>query len=239
MRIKLNDIYRATLATHTGNEGWVGVEPHGRTYHVIVPVDTQIAKGVMACNRPTDGTPFGGYSNWIYMRCQPYDGNFEDQTLRFAQALKNIDCVVSNLSLYGIYACADNNLSPASQPYINTSNLHESKKLFCSSCDRAWNQPREVLDDPDLGLFRYRANVDDFNDGMYLFSHNCGGRVEVPVSVLIKHRRLMRSLAGSRACPGLCYHETVLSSCKALCEGSIYRKIAGLILEKRSRVAGS
>ncbi len=235
MKIKLDDIYRATLATHTGNEGWVGVDSSGQTYHVIAPVDTQIAKGVMACNRPNDGTPFGGYSNWLYHRCQPYCSDVDDETLRLTQAKINLSEIICWLSQYGIEAQPVHDRSFSPQPLINTCNLHKSKRLFCSSCKRVWNQPSEVFNDPELQNFRYRARIDDFNDGMFLFRHSCGGEVEVPVSLLIKPRRQNKSLAGSRACPGLCSHETVFSSCNALCEGSAYQKLAFKIEKKRSK----
>jgi hypothetical protein len=75
LRIAITDILRATLPLRSGNEGWIGVSPDGAKYHVVVPVDAQIARGVMACNKPTDGTPFGGYNNWIYFRCPPYEDN--------------------------------------------------------------------------------------------------------------------------------------------------------------------
>lgn len=234
MKIKLNDIYRATLATHTGNEGWVGVDSSGQIYHVITPVDTQIAKGVMACNRPNDGTPFGGYSNWLYHRCRPYCSDVDDEALRLAQAETNLSDIICWLSQYGIEAQPDDDRSSPSQPFINTCNLHKSKRIFCRSCEHAWNQPSEVFNDPGLQNFRYRARIDDFSNGLFIFRHSCGGEVEVPVSLLIKTRRRNKSLAGSRACPELCSHETISNSCNALCEGSAYRKLAFKIAKKRS-----
>ncbi len=73
LKIRLNDVFRATLAQESGNLGYLGLSPDGSAYHVVVPVDIQIARGVMAGNRPLDGTPFGGYSGWIYYECAPYE----------------------------------------------------------------------------------------------------------------------------------------------------------------------
>lgn len=235
MKIKLDDIYRATLATHTGNEGWVGVDLSGHTYHVITPVDTQIAKGVMACNRPNDGTPFGGYSNWLYHRCRPYCSDVDDERLRLAQAEKNLSEIVCWLSQYGIDAQPDQRRSSPSQPFINTCNLEKSKRIFCSSCDHSWSHPGEVFNDPSLGDFRYRAQVDDFNNGLFLFSHSCGGNVTIPVSLFIRPDRQKKSLSASRACPGLCGYESIFNSCDALCEGSVYRKLAFKIARMRCK----
>ncbi len=238
MKLKLSTIYRATLATHSGNEGWIGVEPGQRSYHAVVPVDVQISRGVMACNKPTDGTPFGGYAGWIYFRCAPYDSHIDDETLRLQQAKKNLTELIVKLSEYGIVAEPDGENLPTPQLFINTRILDKSKRIFCSSCNWSWNHPGEVLSDTDLTLVEYLANFKDFRKGIYLFEHICGGRIELPVSRLLNPHNLIRSLAGLQACPGLCFHSKVLAECRAECEGSLYRKVAGRIVKKQSgRVA--
>jgi hypothetical protein len=72
LSIDFQDILRATLAEDCGNIGFLGVAPDGSAYHVVVPVDLQIARGVKARNLPADGTPFGGYRGWLYFPCPPY-----------------------------------------------------------------------------------------------------------------------------------------------------------------------
>ncbi len=72
MKIPLNDVFRATLAEESGNLGFLGLSPDSTVYHVVVPVDIQIARGVMAGNRPKDETPFGGYNGWFYYECAPF-----------------------------------------------------------------------------------------------------------------------------------------------------------------------
>ncbi|MFH1137953.1 MAG: hypothetical protein V1816_17930 [Pseudomonadota bacterium] len=72
LKIRTSDIFRATLADDCGNLGYVGVAPDGSGYHVVVPVDLQLARGVKAGNRPDDGTPFGGYKGWRYFQCLPF-----------------------------------------------------------------------------------------------------------------------------------------------------------------------
>jgi len=78
MQIKLSDLWRATLADYTGNEGYIGIDPGGLRYHVVVPVDRQIARSVRAGLPPEDGTPFGGYRGWLYFGCLPYEGDKEN-----------------------------------------------------------------------------------------------------------------------------------------------------------------
>lgn len=73
LRIRRTDIYRATLPADCGNTGYLGFAPDGSAYHVVVPVDEQIARGIKAGNRPDDGTPFGGYREWHYFQCRPYE----------------------------------------------------------------------------------------------------------------------------------------------------------------------
>jgi hypothetical protein len=105
LQIKITDIGRATLPSRSGNEGWIGVSPRGDDYHVVVPVDVQIAKGVMACNRPTDGTPFGGYTGWLYFRCPPYSDEGEDESILWKEQISNTsEQLVRWLSSCGIEA---------------------------------------------------------------------------------------------------------------------------------------
>ena len=89
----------------SGNEGWIGVSPKGDDYHVVVPVDVQIARGVVACNRPTDGTPFGGYVGWLYFRCPPYpDEGGDESFLRDEQIRNTSEQLIRWLASYDIEA---------------------------------------------------------------------------------------------------------------------------------------
>jgi hypothetical protein len=92
LMVKLSDLWRATLEERCGNVGFIGISADGSKYHVVVPVDLQIARGVKACNRPEDGTPFGGYTGWRYFQCEPYSlvGHPQvDQEARRAMAREN------------------------------------------------------------------------------------------------------------------------------------------------------
>ncbi|OGP51166.1 MAG: hypothetical protein A2Y79_03515 [Deltaproteobacteria bacterium RBG_13_43_22] len=94
LQIDFNDILRATLDEDCGNEGYIGLSPDGLRYHVVVPVDRQIARGIKAGNRPLDETPFGGYKDWHYFCCLGYSGPAENneaeiQKIRIKQAETN------------------------------------------------------------------------------------------------------------------------------------------------------
>ena len=83
LRVRRSDVLRATLPANSGNTGYLGFAPDFSDYHVVVPVDEQIARGIKAGNRPDDGTPFGGYRGWSYFQCRPHgsdgDGARESQ----------------------------------------------------------------------------------------------------------------------------------------------------------------
>ena len=87
LTVRNADILRATLPAFCGNTGYLGFAPDGSAYHVVVPVDEQIARGIKAGNRPDDGTPFGGYRQWLYFQCCPYET--EISGARKAQASAN------------------------------------------------------------------------------------------------------------------------------------------------------
>ncbi len=105
LQIKIQDIQRATLPSSSGNEGWIGVSPSGDAYHIVVHVDVQLARGVMACNRPNDGTPFGGYASWLYFRCAPYEpGPLSELDARNIQVHRTSVELIGWLASHGIAA---------------------------------------------------------------------------------------------------------------------------------------
>ncbi|MFH1115305.1 MAG: hypothetical protein V1792_15450 [Pseudomonadota bacterium] len=238
LQLKISDLIRATLSTRSGNEGWIGVSPKGDDYHVVVPVDVQIARGVMACNRPTDGTPFGGYAGRLYFRCPPYeDDGCDDEALREEKARETGARLVSWLASYEIEA----QLHEGMPVQASRTGLPDEARggpagpILCSGCGKSWRGLSELIRDPGTRFKGYRACSDDFDLGRYVFSHVCGTGVEVPVTRFARIRHGSRSLIGTHACPGLCYYETSLRGCSAECEGSIYRRIAGRLGSRRDR----
>ncbi|MDQ7782364.1 MAG: hypothetical protein RDU20_05785 [Desulfomonilaceae bacterium] len=245
LSIKLSDIVRATLTKQSGNEGWIGVSPRGDEYHVVVPVDVQIARGVMACNRPTDGTPFGGYAGWLYFRCPQYEGQgVDDEALREEKARETGARLISWLALFQIEARLDTRPTGGrAQPGTSEDGLRgpspsrgkktshaehapRRERITCSGCGKSWSGPARLIGDAGTKWEGYRACSEDFRLGRYVFSHECGAQVEVAVTRFARLRRGGRSLVGSHACPGLCYYETSLRGCSAACEGAVYRRIA-------------
>lgn len=234
LRIKFRDIFRATLSFRTGNESWIGIAPDGGSYHIVSPVDTQISKGVMACNRPSDGTPFGGYKGWVYFRVPPF---FEDvgdvETARKEQALRVSAELVNKLERFGIQAIVEDTDQTSDGSTIEPKKESPEDALLCSKCGKTWNKLSACLRDEDLSLLAYRACINDFSKGIYVFEHKCGGSVNIPVSSFIRKPLNNRILAGLQACPGLCYYEHLFQECPAYCEGSCYRHVARKIYQRR------
>jgi hypothetical protein len=244
--IKVRDVRRATLPRRSGNEGWIGLSPSGDRYHVVVPVDAQIAKGVMACNWPADGTPFGGYTGWLYFRCEPYD----DEGL--SEGAGREDCLAANCdrllkfaASYGIACalgaeCGEDPVAQCSRglharlPQRGAASIEHntetttaaSQVANCGVCGKGWRELKDLLRDPTVRLVRYRVCPDDFSAGTYVFSHGCSGSVEVPVTRFGRCRSASKTLIGTHGCPGLCHYETALEPCSAECEGACYRRIA-------------
>jgi hypothetical protein len=249
LSISAADLLRATLAIASGNEGWIGVSPHGEAYHIVVPVDSQIARGVMACNRPTDGTPFGGYSGWLYFRCPPYEQESldlaEDRREREDRARRTANSLTQWLAEHGVNATVEGEFSAAPscagqdalraldheglEPGANV--VRSGPKcawdiLRCKGCGMSWVRLSQFLRDAEVRLALFRACAEDFDKGVYVFRHGCGSMIEAPASFFIMPRAGGKSLAGAHACPGMCYYETSLAPCSARCHGAIYRRAA-------------
>jgi len=256
LHILIRDVRRATLPRRSGNEGWIGLSPAGDRYHVVAPVDVQIAKGVMACNWPTDGTPFGGYTGWLYFRCEPYDDEADDDRVKQeAHVRANSERLIAFAESYGI-PCrfqadsfptepSDESFAPRrtkrqkGTPGTASQETEQHAVLpvlaRCGACGKGWRSLGDFLRDPTVKLKRYRVHPEDFRRGTFVFSHGCGGAVEVPVTHFVRARSTEKSLIGSQACPGLCHYETSLLACSAMCEGACYRRIAAK-LQSRSTI---
>jgi hypothetical protein len=249
LKIAFHDLLRATLPIKSGNEGWIGISPRGDDYHIVVPVDRQLARGVMAGYRPDDGTPFGGYSGWLYFRCPPFEepdeGAGDSARLCVEQARQTARDLIAWLGTYDVEATLDPGadapddasvIAEAGEarpfreqrgsPRRAERDTSESVVLQCTGCGKSWTRIGAFLRDPEVRLDRYRVCLDDFHEGAFVFAHGCGGSIGVPVSRFARPKSRGRSLAGSHACPGLCYYEKSLASCSAVCDGSLYRRVA-------------
>lgn len=185
LEIALEDIRRGTLSVNSGNEGWIGVSPDGTQYHLVVPVDAQIARGVMAGNRPSDGTPFGGYTGWLYFRCAPYVAGSDEQADREEQVRCNASNLLTWLAEQGVLCRISHQystpLTTACDQDLSLDASVEKPVATCEGCGVTFSGIVEVLQDASLKIRGYRAFPDDFKKGMFLFTHGCKGEVSVGV----------------------------------------------------------
>lgn len=258
LRVSIWDVRRATLPQGSGNEGWIGVSPRGDLYHIVAPVDAQIAKGVMACNRPTDGTPFGGYTSWLYFRCAPFDDSqASEEPARTDQVRENCANLRKFLDSYGI----DSTLEAPSDPALEDSGGHADSMspmsetggrwdgatgqdpdqgassgpaAGCSSCGKQWLRVGDLLRDPEVKIIAYRVVPDDFRKGTFVFSHGTHGPMNVPVGRFVRKASSARNLSASHACPGMCHHASSFKTCSAKCEGALYRRVAAKLKAGKS-----
>jgi hypothetical protein len=238
LTIRIDDIRRGTLPVSSGNEGWIGVSPDGGEYHLVVPVDTQIARGVMACNQPTDGTPFGGYVGWLYFRCAPYEAGTDEHACQEEQVRRNADALVEWLADQGIACGLANGQATATglqRPETSDSLPAATPVATCPECGRAWQRVGDLLRDPTIRIEGYRASPEDFDRGQFVFSHGCTEKVVVSVRRFARPAFRGRSLIGTHACPGLCYYESSLLPCLARCEGARYRRILGRLRSRNNK----
>jgi hypothetical protein len=235
VKIKFVDILRATLGFRTGNESWIGVSPDSNRYHIVSPVDTQISKGVMACNRPTDGTPFGGYRGWVYLRIPPFFDELQDaEVARRDHALKVSQELIRKLDRYGIRSSVEWEDHHPKEIKTEPNTALVEQNLFCSSCDKTWKKLIDCVKDLDLIFLAYHPCVSDFVEGSYVFQHICNGLVYIPVSRFVRRSNEGKNLANLNACPGYCHYKDSIQECCASCEGSPYRRLARRLYEKVS-----
>lgn len=69
---RLADLVAATLPQGQGWVGLVGVEPGGRAYHVLAPVDLELAQGLGPAALAGQAQALGGRPGWHYRLCRGY-----------------------------------------------------------------------------------------------------------------------------------------------------------------------
>ena len=73
MRFSMDDLVRATLPSGWGRAGFVGVSPGGESYHVLVPVELDLAADTFRLALEGWAEPMGGRPAWRYHYCRTYD----------------------------------------------------------------------------------------------------------------------------------------------------------------------
>ena len=73
LTFSLDDLVKATLPSGWGQAGFVGVSPKGDSYHVLVPVELDLASETFRMALDGWAEPMGGRPDWRYYYCRTYE----------------------------------------------------------------------------------------------------------------------------------------------------------------------
>jgi hypothetical protein len=102
----------------------------------------------------------------------------------------------------------------------------------CPMCGATWVSRHDFLADPDVGLVGYQVNFADLVAGIFLFNHNCGDTLSIPVGAFrdLHNGPVFSARAtGTSDCPGHCLREDDLDPCPTHCECNFVREIIQVI----------
>lgn len=72
-RLSMEDMIRATLPSGWGYVGFLGVSPAGDSYHVLAPVEVDLAADIFIMALDGLAEPMGGRPGWRYYYCHTYE----------------------------------------------------------------------------------------------------------------------------------------------------------------------
>ncbi len=72
LHFALEDLVRATLPSGWGQVGFVGVSPDGAAYHVLSPVEVDLASDMVLMALAGRAEFMGGRPGWRYHYCHTY-----------------------------------------------------------------------------------------------------------------------------------------------------------------------
>jgi hypothetical protein len=117
---------------------------------------------------------------------------------------------------------------------MTTQSRSEISLLFkrCPMCGTSWETRDDFLADRDIGLVGYQVNFSDLVAGIFLFNHNCGDTLGIPVSAFRDLRSgpvFSERAKGTAECPGHCLREDDVDPCPTHCECSFVREILQVV----------
>ena len=102
----------------------------------------------------------------------------------------------------------------------------------CPMCDMSWVSRDSFLSDPDIGLVGYQVNYKELVAGVFLFNHDCGDTLAIPVHAfrdLHSGPVFSERATGTAECPGKCLREGDLDPCPTHCECNSVREILQVV----------
>ena len=98
----------------------------------------------------------------------------------------------------------------------------------CPMCGTSWSSRDDFLQDPDVGLVGYQVNFANLVAGIFLFNHDCGDTLSIPVEAFSDMHAgpvFLDRATGTSECPGQCLREDELDPCPAKCECNYVREV--------------
>lgn len=105
----------------------------------------------------------------------------------------------------------------------------------CPSCDAAWRERSDFLEDPSLELIGYQVSFQELKEGTFFFNHthpSCGTTLGIPAGAftdLYDGPIFADRMAGTEECREHCLHDDDLDRCTAKCECAYVREILQIL----------
>lgn len=114
----------------------------------------------------------------------------------------------------------------------------------CSMCKYEWKDRDSFLYDNSLSLNGYQADLDNLENGWFLFTHitdECGSTIALKAGLffdLYDGPVYERKKTGTKECPGYCLNESILHPCPSKCKCGFVRDILTIIedMKKNNQV---
>lgn len=110
----------------------------------------------------------------------------------------------------------------------------------CKVCRKTWEKRADLIEDNEVRLIGYQANIMAVEKGLFLFNHSCDGTLSIPAcefADLYDGPIYNERMTGSCECPGHCLYTNDLRPCPAKCDCAYVREILQLLKkpEQQSR----
>ena len=102
----------------------------------------------------------------------------------------------------------------------------------CKACGSQWPTRDIFLQDPNLEIVEYWADLNDISAGAFIFFHTCGSNLSLSIrnfNGLYEGPIFNVRANQAEECPGYCLHKDNLRPCEVKCECAYVRNIIGII----------
>ncbi|WP_108652709.1 hypothetical protein [Dongshaea marina] len=135
-------------------------------------------------------------------------------------------------------------VSFGTQHIMATIELFHQPQSFkvCPMCSQTWNNRDVFLQDPALTLNGYQADLEQLDEGLFLFTHDkdgCHSTMAVEVrdfKDLYTGENYQKSRSEIADCPGYCDDKHELRGCDHPCEAAFARELISIIQDAPKKI---